>query len=113
MEKFMLFFRGSEVYEPDQSPEELQKLTEKMMHWLADLDTTGSHVASERLKRSGMQVSGRAKKVIKEPFGAAQAIVGGCTIIEAANLEAALQMAMKCPILETNASIEIREIVGL
>jgi hypothetical protein len=47
MEKFMLLFRGSDVYQPGQSPESIQALKEKMMHWVADLSKKGVHIASE------------------------------------------------------------------
>lgn len=109
----MLVFRGSEVYEPDQSPEDLQVLTQKMMNWLGDLSEKGSHVSSERLQRTGTQVSGREKKLIDGPYGVAAAVIGGCTIVQARDLEDAVEIAKKCPILETNANIEIRQILSM
>jgi len=109
----MLVFRGSEVYEPGQSPEDLQELTEKMMIWVGDLIQTGAHVASERLHRRGVQVYGREKAIQEVPFGMAAAIIGGCTIVQAKNIGEATEIAKKCPILGTNANIEIRQIQSL
>jgi hypothetical protein len=61
MEKFMLLFRGSDVYQPGQSPEALQALKQKMIHWVVDLSKKGVHVASEPLEPTGKQVSGKKK----------------------------------------------------
>lgn len=108
MEKFILLFRGSDVYQPNQSLEALQTLTIKMIDWLGVLSKTGKHVASERLHRSGKQVSGTTKTVTDISFGEAKEVLGGCTIVLAKNLNEAVEIAKACPILETNANIEVR-----
>jgi hypothetical protein len=113
MEKFMFLFRGSDVYQPDQSPEALQVLTQKMMDWLGELSGTGAHVASERLKRTGRQVSGAKKTLTDLPFGEEREVVGGCTIVQAEDIHDAVEIAKRCPILETNATIEIRPILSI
>lgn len=113
MEKFMLLFRGSEVYQPDQSPEALQVLTQKMMGWLGDLSGKGMHMTSERLKRTGKQVSGAKKTLTDLPFGDEREVVGGCTIVQARDIHEAVEIAKRCPILETNATIEIRPILSI
>ena len=113
MEKFMLFFRGSDVYQPGQSPEALQTLKEKMIHWLTDLSEQGTHVASEPLETTGKQVFGSGKTVMDGPFGKSREIVGGCTIVQAKDLDAAIEIAKGCPILESNANIEVRPIQGM
>ena len=57
----MLLFRGSDVYQPGQSPEDLQTLKQKLIHWVVDLHNKGVHVASEPLEPTGKQVSGTKK----------------------------------------------------
>ena len=109
----MLLFRGSEVYQPDQSPEALQVLTQKMMDWLGDLSGKGMHIASERFKRSGKQVNGAKKKLTDLPFGDEREVVGGCTIVQARDINEAVEIAKRCPILETNATIEVRPILSI
>lgn len=110
MEKFILLFRGSDVYQPGQSPEALQALTIKMIDWLGDLSKKGMHVASERLQRTGKQVNGTKKTVTDSPFGEAKEIIGGCTIVLAKDFNEAVEIAKACPILESNAIIEVRPI---
>ena len=108
MEKFILLFRGSDVYEAGQSPEALQALTLKMMDWVGNLIKNGSHVGSEKLYRSGALVSGAAKTISDAPFGESKEIVGGSTIVLAKDLKEAIEIAKACPILETDAIIEVR-----
>lgn len=110
MEKFILLFRGSDVYEAGQSPEALQKLTVKMLDWVGRLVKNGTHVGSEKLYRSGALVSGTAKTISDRPFGAGKDIVGGSTIVLAKDLNEALEIAKACPILETEAVIEVRQL---
>ncbi len=110
MENFMLLFRGSDVYQPGQSPEAFEDLKQKMIHWLGGLSKNGSHVVSDPLQPEGIQVSGRNKTVIDGPFGMAREIVGGCTIVQAWNIQEAVEIAKSCPILETNATVEVRPI---
>ncbi|HEV3325600.1 MAG TPA: YciI family protein [Puia sp.] len=110
MEQFMLLFRGSDVYQPGQSPEALQALKQKLIHWIVDLSEKGVHVASEPLEPTGKQVSGTKKAVTDAPYGQGREIIGGCTIVQAKDINAAIEIAKGCPILESNANIEIRPI---
>jgi hypothetical protein len=113
MEKFILLFRGSDIYLPDQSPEAYEKLAAKMFSWLADLSERGMHLSSEQFSRSGKQISGSGKLTSDKPFGSHSEIIGGYTILQATDIDQALQAAMLCPILETNGNIEVRPIQGV
>ncbi len=108
MEKFMLLFRGSEAYQPGHSPESLQTLKEKMIGWVIELSKKGIHVASEPLQPTGKQVSGTKKTVTDSPFGGTKEVIGGCTIVQAKDINEAIEIAKGCPILESNANIEVR-----
>jgi hypothetical protein len=110
MEKFMLLFRGSDVYQPGQSQEAVQALKQKLIYWIVDLSSKGVHVASEPLQPTGKQVSGTKKTLADRPFGEGREIIGGCTIVQAKDINEAVEIAKGCPILESNASIEIRPI---
>ena len=110
MEKFMFIFRGSDVYQPDQSAEDLQTLKQKMINWVIYLSKKGVHIASEPLEPIGKQVSGTKKTVTNFPFGEAKEIIGGCTIVQANDINEAVEIAKGCPILESNANVEVRPI---
>lgn len=106
----MLLFRGSDVYQPGQTPEALLALKEKMIHWVVDLAQKGVHVASEPLEPAGKQVSGTKKTVTNSPFGEAKEVIGGSTIVLAKDIDEAVEIAKGCPILASNANIEVRPI---
>ena len=110
MEKFMLLFRGSDAYQPGQSPESLQALKEKLIQWVGDLSKKGLHVASEPLEPIGKHISGAKKSITNAPFGEGREIIGGCTIVQAKDIHEAVEIAKGCPILESNANIEVRPI---
>jgi hypothetical protein len=110
MEKFMLLFRGSDVYLPGQPPEALEALKQKMFDWVVDLNKKGAHVASEPLQPTGKHVGGAKKIVTDAPFGQAKEIIGGSTIVLAEDINEAVELAKGCPILESNANIEVRPI---
>jgi hypothetical protein len=110
MEKFMFIFRGSDVYQPGQSPEALQALKQKMINWIVDLSKKGVHIASEPLEPIGKQVSGTKKTITNSPFGGTKEIIGGSTIVQAKDINEAVEIAKGCPILESNANVEVRPI---
>jgi hypothetical protein len=113
MKKFMLIFRGSDVYQPDQSPEDLMDLKEQMMNWVNDLVNRNIHMSSEPLEQTGVQIIGADKTVIDAPYGEGKAVIGGCTIIQAKDIAEAIDIAESCPILATNANVEVRSIQTL
>jgi hypothetical protein len=110
MEKFMLLFRGSDAYLPGAPPEALQSLKQKMFQWLDELAANGSHVGSEPFETSGKLVSGARRTIHDSPYGQAGEVVGGCTTVQAESFAEAMEIAKACPILETNATIEVRPI---
>jgi hypothetical protein len=110
MEKFMFLFRGSDVYQPGRPVEDVLALKQKLLQWVVELTKKGLHVASEPLEPSGKQVSGTKKSVTDAAFGLSREVIGGCTIIEARDLSEAVEIAKGCPILESNANIEVRPI---
>jgi len=108
MEHFMLLFRGSDVYQPGQSPEVLQALKQKMILWVGNLSKKGVHVDSQPLEPTGKHVSGAKKTVTDAPFGEIKEIIGGCTIVQAKDIDEAVEIAKGCPLLGSNANIEVR-----
>ncbi|MEJ1238082.1 YciI family protein [Chryseolinea sp. T2] len=113
MDKFMFLFRGSDVYQPGQSPEMLQTLKQKMVDWLVILSEKGMHIGSEPLESGGKLVNGKNRTIVDSPFGSLKEIVGGCTFVQATDLGEAVEIAKSCPILDTNATIEVRPVQKL
>ena len=91
------------------SPEQMQQLTQKWMDWRATLERNG-HIKQlgERLDGAGKVLRGKAKTVTDGPYVEVKDFIQGYMIVNAADVEQALQLAKDCPILESDGSVEIR-----
>jgi hypothetical protein len=110
MQKFILLFRGSNIYQPGQSVDVQEAYKVKMMNWVGELIQKEIHVGSEPLEQTGAQVYGKLQTVIDKPFGKENQILGGTTIIQAKDIATAIEIVKTCPLLQTEANIEIRPI---
>ena len=55
-------------------------------------------------------VKGKQKTVTDGPFAEAKDVVGGFTLIQARDLEQAVELSKACPILEGGGSVEVRPV---
>jgi hypothetical protein len=108
MEKFMYLFRGG--MSADVSPEALQANMQKWFQWMQTLTQNGTMVAGEPLMSSGKQINGTAKVVTDGPFIEAKEMVGGYLIVNAKDLDHAVEISKGCPIFETDGKLEVRPI---
>jgi hypothetical protein len=109
MEKFMYLFRGGEEGH-GLSPEAMQAHMQKWMGWMKGLGEKGLLVAGEPLQREGKQVNGTKKVVTNGPFVEAKEIVGGYLIVNAKDIDHAVEISKDCPILEVDGKLEVRPI---
>lgn len=108
MSEFTYLFRGRPAFA---SQEERQKQTEKWVVWFKDLSAKG-HIKNpgHPLEGTGKVVSGKEKIVKDGPYAEAKDVIGGYSVIEAADLAEAVEISKGCPILETGGSVEVRPI---
>ena len=108
MSEFTFLFRGND---PSASPEQMQKTMEKWVAWFKELGAKG-HIKDpgHPLERTGKVVQGKQKIVNDGPYAEAKDIVGGYTLIEARDLDQAVELSKGCPILEAGGSVEVRPI---
>src|SRR5262252_2476488 len=111
MSQFLYLYRGGEA---GRSPERMQQSMQKWMAWLKDLAGKG-HIKDQGqpLERTGKVVRGQRKTVIDGPFAEAKDIVGGYTLIEARDLNQAVELSKGCPILEVDGAVEVRPVQAL
>lgn len=102
----MFIFRGGNFAQL--SPEEAQAHMQQWFAWMDDLRATDTLVSTSPLLPTGKQLTGKSKTVTDGPFSEAKEMVGGYTIINAENLEAALEIAKGCPVLDVDGSVEVR-----
>jgi hypothetical protein len=110
MEKFMYLFRGGDIQSASQSPEAMQAHMQKWMVWMKQLADKGQLVAGEPLQGAGKQVNGTAKVVTDGPFVEAKEMVGGYLVVNAKDINEAVEISKGCPILEVDGKIEVRPV---
>lgn len=111
MSEFTFLFRGGERAT---SPEQMQQQMQKWMTWMKELGEKG-HIKDpgHPLERAGKLVTGKQKTVTDGPFAEAKDIVGGYTLIEARDLEQAVELSKGCPIFEFGGAVEIRPVMKM
>jgi hypothetical protein len=96
--------------EPDTPPEE-----EESMPWLDELRARGAWVTGDQLapprRAKSVRVRDGETEVTDGPFAKADEAIGGFDLIEAANVEEAVQIAAGHPIAQFG-TIEVRPLWG-
>jgi hypothetical protein len=113
MAKFMFVYRGSNDELAKFSPEELQKHMQQWGAWIEEGFKKGWLLdAGDALTPEGRCVN--SKMVVTDgPFVEAKEIVGGYSVVEAATIDAAAQIAKGCPGLCTGGVVAVRPLAGL
>ncbi len=114
MANFMYLFRSNETAQRSMSPEQMQQTMKKWMGWIDTLKKDG-HVKQlgERLDGAGKVVRGKAKTVTDGPYVEVKDTVGGYMIVEAKDINQAVELSKGCPIFERDGTVEIRPIVSM
>lgn len=111
MEKFMFLFRGGENHA--HNAQDSKAATDNMqawMNWMQGLAQKGILVGGEPLQPTGKQVTGKKKSVTDGPFMEAKEIVGGYLIVNAKDINDAVEISRGCPIFEEDGKLEVRPI---
>jgi len=108
MSEFVYLYRGGERMPGP--PDRMQQQMQKWMTWLKELTEKG-HVTDpgHPLERSGKLVKGGAA-VTDGPFAETKDVVGGYTIVNARDLDQAVELTSGCPIFEVGGAVEVRPI---
>ncbi len=111
MSEFVYLYRGGER---GRSPERMQQMMQKWMAWMKELGEQG-HLKDrgQPLELTGKLVKGKQKTVTDGPFAEAKDVVGGYTLIEARDLEQAVELSKGCPIFENEGAVEVRPVMKL
>ena len=111
MSEYVFLYRGGEA---GRSPERIQQSMQKWMAWFKDMAAKG-HVKNQGhpLERAGKVVKGSQKSVVDGPFAEAKDVIGGYSLIEAKDLDEAIELSKGCPILENEGAVEVRPVMQL
>jgi hypothetical protein len=111
MSEFVFLYRGGSR---DGSPAEMQQVMQKWMNWFKELGEKGYvKDRGQPLDRTGKLVTGTQKTVTDGPFAEAKDVVGGYTLIEARDLDQAVELSKGCPIFERGGAVEVRPVMKM
>lgn len=114
MSKFMFFFWNNEGNSKNLSPERMQGLMKAWMDWVEELKQGGHLVQTgERMKATGKMVRGKSKTVTDGPYAEAKDTIGGYLVLQATDLDQAVELAKGCPVLEGDGMVEVRPIISM
>ena len=108
MEKFIYLFRGGARL--TSSEEEYKNRMQLWFKWIQSLQQDGVYDSGNPLQKTSRQVSGTNKVVTDGPFTEAKEMVGGYVIINARDIDHAVEIGLGCPIYEEHGSLEVRPI---
>lgn len=113
MSKFMYLIRGGGEAMAAMSSEEKQKHMELWKTWMSGLAEKGKLVDGLPLSDEGKRIVGRNKMVSDGPYAEGKEIVGGYIIVNAKDIDEAVELSKGCPIFENDGETEIREILSM
>src|ERR1700754_275197 len=106
MKDFMYVFRMDYSNMPQSTPEEMQAMTKRWMDWIGGIAAQNKITnTGNRLFPAGKVV--RPSNVVTDgPYTEIKESIGGFTIVKAASMEEAVEMAKGCPILIAGGNVE-------
>jgi len=116
MSQFLYLYRMTDAARQENmgSPERAQQSMQRWMAWMNELDKKG-HLKDrgQPLERTGKVVRGQQKTVTDGPFTETKDLVGGFTLVEARDIDQAVELSRGCPILEGGGSVEVRPVMKM
>jgi hypothetical protein len=111
MNDFVFLYRGGKRPE---SPTQGQQVMQKWMDWLKDLGAKG-HIKDpgHPLEQTGKVVRSRTGAITDGPYAESKDLVGGYSLILAADLAEAVELSKGCPIFDAGGLVEVRPIMKM
>lgn len=111
MEKFMFIFRGGDTHvHTAKDSQEVKAYIQSWDTWMQGLGQKGILAGGDPLQTTGKLVNGKNKVVTDGPFMEAKEMVGGYLIVNAKDIDEAVEISMGCPIFEENGKVEVRQV---
>jgi hypothetical protein len=112
MARFLFVYRRGRDVGATISPEAMQQMLERWRVWIGEgLEKGWILDSGDALTQEGRVVR-REMVVTDGPFVESKEIVGGYSVIQADNIEAAATLAHGCPALLSGGSVEVRPVAG-
>ncbi len=110
-EKFIFLFRGEDTHiqTANYDLKEVKEYIQLWINWQQGLAEKGILVGGDPLQTTGKQVTGKSKVVTDGPLIVAKETVDGYLIVNAKDLNDAVEIAKGCPLLtKEKGKVEVR-----
>ena len=99
---------------PERSPERMQQ-TDAEVDGLVQAAGRSGHIQNpgHPLERTGKLIKGSQKTVTDGPFAEAKDVIGGYTLVEARDIDQAVELSKGCPIFEVEGAVEVRPVMKM
>jgi hypothetical protein len=116
MSEFVYLFRSTEAgaQQAMGTPEAAQRSLQAWMAWIHELEA-GGHLKNrgQPLERTGKVVRGADAAVTDGPYVEAKDMVLGFIVVEARDVDEAVELSKRCPMVVGGGSVEIRPVMPL
>jgi len=109
--QFMLIIRFKADFKAP-SEDAVKSNIKKWQDYMGGLAKSGDLVSGLRPTGSGLTISGTEKSLKNDPYVSDGLLVSSILIIKAENIEAAKDIANKCPVFEFGGSVEVRPVMN-
>jgi hypothetical protein len=113
MSEFVYLFRTTEEARQQAmgAPERAQRALQAWLTWIRDLEAKG-HLKDpgQPLDVSGQVVRGKDRVIADGPYVEAKDLVLGFLVVQARDLDEAVELSRGCPMLDGGGSVEVRPV---
>ncbi len=114
MARFLFVYRGNNDAYAKLTPAQIEQSMQKWGTWIREAMQSGWMVdPGDALTPHEGRVVKSQKLVTDGPFTEAKECIGGYSIVEAASLDAAAELAKGCPGLLTGGNVEVRVLANM
>jgi len=112
MSQFILFVRGGSELSVDLSPQQIQESIKRYSAWAQKLRAEGKLASAEKLRdNTGMLLYRKNGRIVVDgPFAETKETIGGYFIINAADMDEAIDISKECPAVSEGGMLELREV---
>ena len=112
MSQFILFVRGGSELSVDLSPQQIQESIKRYSAWAQKLRSEGKLASAEKLRdNTGMLLYRKNGRIVVDgPFAETKETIGGYFIINAADMDEAIDISKECPAVSEGGMLELREV---
>lgn len=110
MEKFILLFRGGNTHISTANSQAAMDVIQIWNVWMQGLAKKGILAGGDALQVTGKYVKGTNKVVSDGLYAEGNEMVGGYLIVNAKDIDDAVEISKGCPILSEDGSVEVRPI---